>query len=168
MQVDSAPRRCMGAERSTSHRLGLAHALHKIFPFGNLAIPEGPMALRPTLADGLLLSRNPQTCEEARGYLEFQIPGIPKLGFVLHAVKQKSGKGFKSLTFAMIRRTFNNGQAGGIQDGCDFVNIHSTRGIRWTPFFRENPPQFTGSELRRESHSLAADRIPSIKDFQWN
>jgi hypothetical protein len=28
-------------------------------PFGSLAIPEGPMALRPTLADGLPLSRNP-------------------------------------------------------------------------------------------------------------
>ena len=29
------------------------------YPFGNLAIPEGPMALRPNLADGLPLSRNP-------------------------------------------------------------------------------------------------------------
>ena len=29
------------------------------WPFGNLAIPEGPMALRPTFADGLPLSRNP-------------------------------------------------------------------------------------------------------------
>src|SRR5690242_19433423 len=28
-------------------------------PFGSLAIPEGPMALRPTLADGLPLSGNP-------------------------------------------------------------------------------------------------------------
>src|SRR5262249_45717028 len=37
------------------------------YPFGNLAIPEGPMALRPTLADGLPLSRNPWLCTAPRG-----------------------------------------------------------------------------------------------------
>src|SRR5262249_8405866 len=44
-------------------------------PFGSLAIPEGPMALRPTLAAGLPLSRNP-----APGYT----PG--RLSFVAHSV----------------------------------------------------------------------------------
>src|SRR3954452_23287414 len=32
-----------------------------MIPFGNLAIPEGPMALRPTLADGLPFWRNSLT-----------------------------------------------------------------------------------------------------------
>jgi len=34
-------------------------------PFGGLAIPEGPMALRPAFAGGLLLSRNPAAKENS-------------------------------------------------------------------------------------------------------
>src|SRR5205823_1666923 len=47
------------------------------YPFGNLAIPEGPMALRPTLADGLPLSRNPWLCTGPRAP---ELPGRENTG----------------------------------------------------------------------------------------
>src|SRR4051812_29686050 len=55
-----------GVPRTDTRRLAWPPAedvsggfLGGLIPFGGLAIPEGPMALRPTLADGLPLSRNP-------------------------------------------------------------------------------------------------------------
>jgi hypothetical protein len=52
---------------------------HGEHPFGNLAIPEGPKALRPTLADGLPLSRNTVATVPYKswGVLEHQSNGNP-------------------------------------------------------------------------------------------